>query len=71
MKKIYTISVIIAILSHFQFFIFADQKAEFKGKIEVKNGIKIIKNPSEPLYETSSSHLTMTSSERPMFPTWQ
>lgn len=50
MKKIYKASVILAILAHFQFFSFAGQKAEFKGKIEVKNGIKIIKNPSESLY---------------------
>jgi hypothetical protein len=27
-----------------------DQKAEWKGKIETENGVKVIKNPSEPLY---------------------
>lgn len=29
---------------------FGQQKAEWKGKIETVNGIKIIKNPKEPLY---------------------
>jgi len=27
-----------------------NQKAEWKGKIEIENGIKVIKNPREPLY---------------------
>jgi len=27
-----------------------DQKAEWKGKIETENGVKVINNPSEPLY---------------------
>ena len=26
------------------------QKAEWKGKIETENGVKVIKNPKEPLY---------------------
>jgi len=40
----------------FLFFIFAlaelggNQKPEWKGKIETENGIKVIKNPKEPLY---------------------
>ena len=29
---------------------FGGQRAEWKGKIEIKNGIKVIKNPGEPLY---------------------
>ena len=29
---------------------FGGQKAEWKGKIEIENGIKVIKNPGEPLY---------------------
>jgi hypothetical protein len=37
-------------MAHFQFAAFTRQKAEFKGKIEVKDGVKIIKNPPEPLY---------------------
>ena len=36
------------------FFVFAEskenQKPEWKGKIETENGIKVIKNPREPLY---------------------
>jgi hypothetical protein len=36
--------VIILLLS------FGEQHAEWKGKIDVENGIKIIKNPKEPLY---------------------
>jgi len=27
-----------------------EQKAKWKGKIEFENGVKVIKNPSEPLY---------------------
>ena len=30
---------------------FGEQKAEWKGKIEKENGIKVIKNPREPLYD--------------------
>ncbi len=29
---------------------FGGQKAEWKGKIEIEDGIKVIKNPEEPLY---------------------
>jgi len=29
---------------------FGGQKAEWKGKIEIEDGIKVIKNPAEPLY---------------------
>jgi hypothetical protein len=29
---------------------FGEQKAKWKGKIETLNGIKVIKNPKEPLY---------------------
>ena len=29
---------------------FGAQKAEWKGKIEVEDGVKVIKNPGEPLY---------------------
>lgn len=29
---------------------FGEQKAEWKGKIEVKNGIKVVKNPKKPMY---------------------
>ena len=29
---------------------FDRQKAEWKGKIEVENGVNVIKNPKEPIY---------------------
>lgn len=32
------------------FFSFGGQKAEWKGKIEIENGVRVIKNPREPLY---------------------
>lgn len=45
------ISSTVLFLSIFAMFIsYGQQKAEWKGKIEYDNGIKIIKNPSEPLY---------------------
>jgi WD40 repeat protein len=36
---------------------FGGQKTEWKGKIEVDNGIKVIKNPEEPLYGKLKFHL--------------
>lgn len=30
---------------------FGGQKVEWKGKIEVENGVNVIKNPKEPMYE--------------------
>ena len=38
------LSVLIILVS------FGDQKVEWKGKIDIENGIKIINNPKEPLY---------------------
>ena len=32
------------------FFSYENQKAEWKGKIEKENGVKVIKNPREPMY---------------------
>ena len=29
---------------------FGGQRAEWKGKIDIENGVKVIKNPNEPLY---------------------
>ena len=29
---------------------YGEQKAEWKGKIEYEDGVKVIKNPREPLY---------------------
>lgn len=34
-----------------------NQKAEWKGKIEKENGIKVMKNPREPLYGESKFEL--------------
>jgi hypothetical protein len=42
-------ALVLFILSVFAF-AEAGQKTEWKGKIETENGIKIIKNPKEPLY---------------------
>jgi hypothetical protein len=49
--KIRTASLLI-ILSIVSFFIDSEarQKAEWKGKVEVEDGIKVLKNPGEPLY---------------------
>jgi len=45
---------VVSIILFFSVFImlvsFGGQKAEWKGKIEYENGVKIIKNPEEPLY---------------------
>jgi hypothetical protein len=38
-------------------FLFGGQKAEWKGKIEIENGVKVIKNPAEPLYGEISFEL--------------
>jgi hypothetical protein len=29
---------------------FGEQEAEWEGKIDIENGVKVIKNPNEPLY---------------------
>lgn len=47
-KVILTISFLSAFILAVSF---GEQKAEWKGKIEVKEGIKIIKNPKKPMYE--------------------
>ncbi len=45
------IASIVLLLSAFIMAIsFGGQKAEWKGKIDIENGIKVIKNPAEPLY---------------------
>ena len=36
---------------------FGAQKAEWKGKIEVEDGVKVIKNPGEPLYSEMTFEL--------------
>ena len=50
------ISSFVLFLSIFAMFIsFGQQKAEWKGKIEYDNGIKIVKNPSEADKKDDSS----------------
>jgi hypothetical protein len=49
-NKIKTISIIIFISTLIMLISFGGQKAEWKGKIEYENGVKVIKNPREPLY---------------------
>lgn len=41
---VFCLSVLIMLVS------FGEQKAEWKGKIEVKDGVKIVKNPKKPMY---------------------
>ena len=50
--KIKTIVVsIVLFVSFFMMLVsYGNQKVEWKGKIEIENGVKVIKNPREPLY---------------------
>lgn len=48
--KIMKFSIVIFLSGFIMLALFSEQKAEWKGKIEVENGIKVIKNPKEPLY---------------------
>jgi hypothetical protein len=51
MKNITKILLIPLFLSAFILLVsFGGQKAEWKGKIEVKNGVKVVKNPKKPMY---------------------
>jgi len=47
MKKILAIQLSIFLAAAVAF---SDQKPQWKGKIETENGVKVIKNPREPLY---------------------
>jgi len=47
MKKILAIQLSILLAAAVAF---SDQKPQWKGKIETENGVKVIKNPKEPLY---------------------
>lgn len=49
-NKTKIISVVLFLLAFNILVSFSGQKAEWKGKIEEENGIKVIKNPREPLY---------------------
>ena len=48
LKKLILITLVLLIL--FISLAFQKQKAEWKGTIEKENGVKVIKNPREPLY---------------------
>jgi hypothetical protein len=48
--KIRIISIILSLSAFILLVSFGGQKAEWKGKIETEDGIKVIKNPAEPLY---------------------
>jgi len=51
MKNKTKVASIILFISAFILLIsFGEQKAEWKGKIEVENGVNVIKNPKEPIY---------------------
>jgi hypothetical protein len=56
-NKIRIISVVISLSVLIILISFGGQKTEWKGKIEVDNGIKVIKNPEEPLYGILKFHL--------------
>lgn len=43
-------SIVLFLSSSIMLVSFGGQKAEWKGKIEVKNGVKVIKNPKKPMY---------------------
>jgi hypothetical protein len=49
-KKILFISVIMSFSLLMLFYATGQLKAQWKGRIEYENGIKVIKNPNEPLY---------------------
>ncbi len=49
-NKICLVSIVIFILAFILSISFSEQKPKWKGTIETKEGIKIIRNPAEPLY---------------------
>ncbi|MBL7084394.1 MAG: 6-bladed beta-propeller [Candidatus Aminicenantes bacterium] len=49
-NKFKVISTVLFLSAFIMVISFGGQKAEWKGKIEVKNGIKIVKNPKMPIY---------------------
>jgi hypothetical protein len=48
--KIRIIPIVLSLSAFILLVSFGGQKAEWKGKIETEGGIKVIKNPAEPLY---------------------
>jgi hypothetical protein len=48
--KTVVISTVLFVLIFVALISYGDQKAKWKGKIEIENGVKVIKNPKDPLY---------------------
>ena len=44
------VSIVLFLSAFIVLILFGGQKAEWGGKIEYENGVKVIKNPKEPLY---------------------
>jgi len=44
------VSIVLFLIVLIQIISYSDQKVEWKGRIENENGVKVVKNPSEPLY---------------------
>lgn len=49
-NKAKVLSIVLFLSAFLMVVLFGGQKAEWKGKIEVENGVKVIKNPRDPLY---------------------
>ena len=49
-NKAKVLSVALFLAALIMLALFGGQEAEWKGKIDIENGIKVIKNPGEPLY---------------------
>lgn len=49
-SKTKIISITLFFSAHIMLVSYGNQEVEWKGKVEYKNGIKVIKNPQEPLY---------------------
>ena len=44
------VSIVLFLAASIQIILYGNQKAEWKGRIETENGVKVVKNPSDPLY---------------------
>lgn len=49
-NKAKALSIVLFLSAFLMVVLFGGQKAEWKGKIEVENGVKVIINPRDPLY---------------------
>jgi hypothetical protein len=52
-SKTNVVPIIISISLFMMLISFGEQKAEWKGKIEKENGVKVIKNPKVPIYKAN------------------